>query len=399
MKRLGYLCGAPRVSTRPDAEAGGPRTQALGVIGGFKALGWEVKPFVLGDRLPPVIAGKGTDKLMTANPVITLMTDLTRIGLGVINARRCRRELGGQVDWVYERFATLQSLGWIFQRKGVPWILETSGPFYHEAKEERKSLLLTGLARRLEVEAYRQCDVLVCVSQALKEFVIRECGIDAKKIIVAPCGVDTAFFDASLYPPHRIFENFTVGYVGFLIAWQGLDILFQAVSELKKEGLSINVVVVGDGPARREWECLANDLDLTECVRFTGRISLDEVPAYIAGFDLGYSGHLPLKIGSMYHSPLKLYEYMAMGKPVLASAHDDACRLVEGKRTGFLYHPGDVQDLKRALREAYQARPNLVEIGEMARQEIVKNHSWVARIREMVSQTEEILGVGTSHEA
>lgn len=394
MRRLGYLCGAPRVSTRPDAEAGGPRTQALGVIGGFEALGWEVKPFIAGDRLPPAVAGKGAEGMMTASPVNTLMADLARMGLGAFNARRCWRELGGQVDWVYERFATLQSLGWIFQRKGVPWILETNGPFFYEAKAERKSLLLTGLARRLEMEAYRQCDVLVCVSRALKEIVIRECGVDPKKVVVAPCGVDTAFFDASGHPPRRFFENFTVGYVGLLIAWQGLDLLFEAVGELKGEGLLIHVVVVGDGPARHEWECLAKELDVGDCVRFVGRVPLDEVPGYIAGFDLGYSGQLPLKIGSMYHSPLKLYEYMAMGRPVLASAYDDARGLVEGKGTGFLFTPGDARDLKRALREAYHARPDLGEMGEGARQEVIRNHSWTARIREMVLQTEEILGRG-----
>jgi len=96
---------------------------------------------------------------------------------------------------MYERFAVLQALGWVFKRDGIPWILETSGLYSDEAKTERNSLVLTGVARRLEVFAYGRCDVLVCVSAALKELVVEKTGVDPEKILVVPNGVDAAFFD------------------------------------------------------------------------------------------------------------------------------------------------------------------------------------------------------------
>ncbi len=391
-KRLGYLSAAPRVSTRPDAEAGGPRAHVLGVIRAFESLGWSVNRFIVGDRMPKGVAGGGSEKALSGSRVRTLAADLARLSLGGLNAFRARRELSGKVDWVYERYAVLQSLGWVFGRSGIPWILETSGLYSDEAKTERNSLVLTGVARRLEVFAYGRCDVLVCVSQPLKELVVRKTGVREDKILVVPNGVDAAFFDPTLHEPRRLFEGFTVGFVGSLLAWQGLDRLLHAVAALRAEGLPVHVAVVGDGPAREGWERLARELGiLGEAVRFVGRAPLDEVPGYIAGFDAGFSGQQGMKIGAMYHSPLKLYEYLSMGKPIVATAYDDARTLVRDTDAGFLFEPGDTEDLQRALREAYSSREAFPEAGRRAREEVLRRHSWEARLRETIPKVEEIL--------
>ena len=390
--KLGYLSAAPRVSTRLDAEAGGPRSHVLGVIRAFEALGWKVERFIVGDRMPKGVAGGGSEKALSGSRARTLAADLARLALGAANAFRARRELSGKVDWVYERYAVLQALGWIFQRDGIPWILETSGLYSEEAKTERNSLVLTGVARKLEGFAYERCDVLVCVSQPLKELVVRKTGIREDKILVVPNGVDAAFFDPTLHEPRRLFEGFTVGFVGSLLAWQGLDRLLHAVSALRAEGLPICVAVVGDGPAREGWEGLAQKLGLSEeAVRFVGRAPLDEVPGYVAGFDVGFSGQQGMKIGAMYHSPLKLYEYLSMGKPIVATAYDDARNLVRDTGAGFLFKPGDTEDLKRALREAYRSRETFEEAGRRAREEVLRRHSWEARLKAMIPKVEEIL--------
>ncbi len=364
----------------------------LGVIRAFEALGWSVNRFIVGDRMPKGVAGGGSEKALSRSRLRTLAADLARLGLGAFNAFRARRELSGKVDWVYERYAVLQSLGWAFQRDDTPWILETSGLYSDEAKTERNSLVLTGVARRLEIFAYGRCDVLVCVSQPLKELVVRKIGVREDKILVVPNGVDAAFFDPSVHEPRRLFEGFTIGFVGSLLAWQGLDHLLRAVAELRTEGLPIHVAVVGDGPARGEWEGLARELGiLGKAVRFVGRAPLDEVPGCIAGFDAGFSGQQGMKIGSMYHSPLKLYEYLSMGKPIIATAYDDARNLVRDTGAGFLFQPGEAEDLKQALREAYGARETFPEAGWRAREEVLRLHSWEARLGDMIPKVEEIL--------
>lgn len=126
-------------------------------------------------------------------------------------------------------------------------------------------------------------------------------------------------------------------------------------------------------------------------MRFVGRVPSDEAPGYIAGFDVGFSGQQGMKIGAMYHSPLKLYEYLSMGKPVIASAFDDARRLLGGGDAGFLFAPRDTEDLARAMKEAYHARSSFAGLAVPLREEILRHHSWEARVREMIPRVERIL--------
>ncbi|MEW5860886.1 MAG: glycosyltransferase [Cyanobacteriota bacterium] len=390
-RRLGYLSAAPRASTRPDAEVGGPRSHMLGVMRAFEALQWQVKPFIVGDRVPSSWVTKGSERAVTGGFFRTLISDLIRLNMGALNARRAWQELGQQVDWVYERRAALQSLGWIFTRHGIPWILETNSPLFYESKAERKNVVLSQLERWLEIKAYQECDILVCVTEALKEIIVREANIPPDKVIVLPNGVDTSVFNPEHHQPKRVFDNFTIGFVGVLYAWQGIEDLLEALHELRTEGLDMSLVIIGDGQMRTQWEALSQNLGLTNNVKFVGQVPWNEVPAYIAGFDVGYSGHVKLQIGKMYHSPLKIYEYMAMGKPVLASAFEDAQRVLREGETGFLFQSGDKQELKSALVKAYKSQASLAEMGRQAHEEILLNHSWIARVETLIKTVDQIL--------
>ena len=142
--RLGYLSAAPTVSTRPDAYSAGPRAHILGVVNGFRAQGWRVDPFIVGDRVGQKIT-KGTLQAgLERWPALRLAGDAARLLLAARNRRAAWAELGGRVDWVYERFATMQVLGRRFKKAGIPWILETQGLFYYETRVERSTVGLPG---------------------------------------------------------------------------------------------------------------------------------------------------------------------------------------------------------------------------------------------------------------
>lgn len=390
-RRLGFLAAAPRISTRPDAEMSGPRSRVLGIIKGFKTLGWHVETFIVGDRVSQKWSARGSGEAISKGFFRTLIVDFMRLGLGLMNSWRSYRELKNQVDWVYEYAATLQCLGWIFQRQGIPWILQAEALLFYEAKAERKALVLDGLAKWIEIKAYQQCDVLACVSETLKEILVRDYGVDSKKIVLLPNGVDIDFINPDLHLEKRLFSGFTVGFIGSLYAWAGLDFLLIAIAELRREGLDISLVIVGDGAMEAEWKKQSQELGIESHVAFLGRVPWQDIPQYIAGFDVGYSGQVQLQMGKMYLSPMKLYEYMAMAKPVIASAFEDAQRLISDRQTGFLFHSGDADDLKRTLSEAYQKRASLPEMGRLARMEIVKNHSWTARVQHLITGAEKIL--------
>ncbi len=386
-RRLGFLSGGPHISTLPDAKTIAARAHISGVIRAFERLGWEVEPFIVGDRVPRRLVTVSPKQSPMRRFLFALVADLILPALGVMNAQRAWRELGERVDWVYERHYPFNAMGWAFKRHGVPWILETNDPFFYEGAKET-NIALPGLARRLGIRAYEECDVLVCVSETLKEIVVREAGIPSEKIVVIPNGVDTAVFSAERYEPKRVFDEFTVGYVGGLHPRQGLEPLIEALSELRAEGSEISLVMVGDGPMRASWEALARRLGIMEHVAFVGRIPWQEVPRFIAGFDLAYSGQVRMYEREMYNSPLKLYEYMAMAKPVVASDFEDARRVVRNEETGFLFQPGNKEDLKRALKRAYELRDELPRMGAKAREEVVSAHDWLVRVRDIISAVE-----------
>lgn len=349
-----------------------------------------MKPFIAGDRVPRKWILEGTEQAAGAGFFHKLAADLLRVVMGLVNGWRALRELHGGVDWVYERSSVFQALGWFFKKRGVPWILEVNAPFFYEAAIERRSIVLNRIARWLEVRAYRECDVLVCVSDALKEILVLETGVHPEKILVLPNGVDTTFFDPERCKPERFFEGFTVGFVGSLLAWQALDLLLEAVKELRMQGMDISLVIAGDGIMREAWEKEVRRLNLSRNVVFTGWVLPQRVPQLISGFDVGYSGQIRMQVGAMYHSPIKIYEYMAMSTPVIASAFEDAHRVVRDGETGFLFESGNKSDLRRALAEAYRNRGELHEIGRRAREEVVAHHSWVARVKTLISSIERI---------
>src|SRR5262249_7621145 len=144
------------------------------------------------------------------------------------------------------------------------------------------------------------------ISQALADRLISEMGVPASKIAVISNGVDVHRFDPARITPHRLAEEFTVLFVGSLASWQGLGVFLRAAARLP-----IHVVIAGDGPERSALEKMGN-------ARFLGRVAPDQVPELMAGADVCFSGH------SAFRSPLKLYEYMAMGRPVVSSAVPDA---------------------------------------------------------------------------
>lgn len=388
--KLGYLSGAPRVSTHPDAEMVGPRTHIFGVMRAFDALGWEVKPFIVGDRVPPSWIVKGSENNLRRNKFNIFLADLLRLGMGIVNARIAYHEIGEDVNWVYERLSTFQSLGWIFKKKGKLWILETNAPLFIEAKSDRNAIVLNSIAKYFEIQAYQNCDVLVCISDNLKEIIVEHADISPRKVIVIPNGVDVSIFDPSIVQPIRYFSSFTIGFVGNLASWQGVGLLLDVFRDIRQEDFDINLVIVGDGPLKQEMEEKVNQFNLNKYVKFTGFVPQQKVPEYIAGFDIGYTGQTQRTESRMYCSPIKLYEYMAMGIPAIASDYEDTRRVITDG-SGYLFKIEDSEDLKRVIMNAYQDKKNLSQMGVKARDEIILHHSWDARVMKLIEEIDKYI--------
>ena len=386
---IGYLSGAPRVSTRDESESVGPRAHVVGMIRGFEMCGLEVRRFIVGDRAAKAASGPGTERMLSSSLAVRAAADIARLGIRFAAQVMARRRLGHDLRFVYERFGAFQALGRAFQRRGVPWVLETNALYFIEALSDRRAILFWRLERLLELRAYRQCDVLVVISSSLRDQVI-EAGVH-REMLVVPNGVEASLFDSVERPLRREGEARVV-FVGSAISAQGVDVLLHAVAILREQQVPIKCLIVGDGPELGAWKTMALDLKLGPIVEFVGRVPWSEVPRITTSCDVGFVGPRPTSTSSMYHSSLKLYEYLASGLSVVARREPEVVRLLEG--TGYIFEPDDPASCADAIQAAIIDRRNDPELPERARS-LARRESWQARAESVITEvTSRLAGAG-----
>lgn len=381
-----YLSGAPRVSTHEKTTLPGPRSHILGVIKGFEQNGFIVDKYIVGDINLKVSTLKNIDKKMSNIFLVRFVADILRIYSSVKHNRLSYNKYVSTIDIVYERFGVFQSMGYLFKKRAKKlWILETNGIQFLEAKFDRNSIYLYETCKKLEIKAYRECDYLVCISNELKFMLISQLNIDSQKIIVIPNAVDSERFDNKNCLVIRKFKGFTIGFVGELANWSGIDLLLKAVKLVVDDGFDVHLSIIGDGIMKDSYISLINDLGLGDRVDLLGRIDWNEIPKYINGFDFAFSGQLKLKGGKMYLSPLKLYEYISMGKPIIAANFEDSSSLIKHMETGVLFKSGDLESLVDSIRIAYSDINYFKENALRCRDKLIEKHTWKARVSDLLT--------------
>jgi glycosyltransferase involved in cell wall biosynthesis len=384
MPRLTYLSGAPRVSTDPDAEAGGARVHVLGIIHGFESLGWVVQAYVAGDKLPRFVTGQGSEILLSTAAHRALMADLLRIAANTVNGW-ATRSLIADTDLVYERYGAFQCLGRTFQESGIPWILETQGIEFHNRYKTSRTTALEALQRRNEFRTYRSCDGIVCSTADVKREIVDWTGVRPENILILPNAVDSAIYNPARFTPERTFDEFTVGFVGRLYPWQGLDLLLHALQVVKESGEpALRAVIIGDGIERQRLEALADRLGIQPEVRFVGHVSDRRSVELLLGCEVSYVGHQRSVDGRLPFSPIKLYESLSLGVPVVAPRESAFTAVIREGETGFFFVPNDARSLLDSLLAAYNAKDRLMDMGRHARKDAVRDHGWTQRVETLL---------------
>ncbi len=222
-----------------------------------------------------------------------------------------------QPDVIYERYNLYLLAGVLLKRRlGIPLLLEVNAPLVFERSQHSGGLALPGLARWAEGLAWRSADTVLPVTQVLAGHVAAY-GVPDGRIAVIPNGINRAHFAVSPAPTfakaqHGLADRLVLGFTGFVREWHGVDrvIRWMATSAAPS---NLHLVIVGDGPVRADLEAQARQLKVSERVRFTGVIHREQVPAWVAAFDIALQ---PAVVP--YASPLKLMEYLVMGKAIIA---------------------------------------------------------------------------------
>ena len=236
---------------------------------------------------------------------------------------------------------------------------------------------------------------IVVVSEALQADLLAR-GFAPERIRVNPNGVDGDVFSpgALRLSGRRALqvqpEDVLIGFVGSFSLWHGIPVLQQAIVRLLStaQPCRLRFVLMGDGLLHSEMRSALAHYEQSGGVIFTGALPPAKVVEYLDASDILLSPHIPMPDGSRFFgSPTKLFEYMAMGKAIIASRLEQLAEVLNHDETGWLVTPGDVEELARAIVQLALDPAKREALGSAARRAALKNHSWKQNVAVALDMT------------
>lgn len=254
-------------------------------------------------------------------------------------------------DLIYERYSLWSAAGCrAGGRLGVPVVTEVNAPLVLEQAAFR-SLVLEDEARAVEAEVLGRSTALAAVSRQVGDY-LAGAGADPARVHVIGNAVDTRHFHpgvAAAAIPGLREDAFVVGFTGSLKMWHGVDTLLEAFRLFREAESRAHLLICGDGPKAGWIEGFVAGARLERAVTLSGWVDHDRLPGLIARMDLATAPYPESE--AHYFSPLKLYEYLAIGRPVVASHIGQTAELLDGSEAAVLLPPGDAAALARAMAE------------------------------------------------
>ena len=297
-------------------------------------------------------------------------------------------------DFIYERASLYSTAGVALAHElNVLLVVELNAPLAVEQSAYRATGL-GELAAQAERWALLQADAVLTVSAPLRDYVV-SLGVELGRVQVVPNGVDATLFhpappEPSIRARWGLGNGPVLGFVGGLRRWHGVEALPTLLERLVQRYRGLRLVIVGDGPLRGELEHTLKERGLTRSVVFTGSLPHEEVADLIRQFDVALAPYSKPE-HAFYFSPLKLFEYMACGVPVVAAALGQIAEIVRDGETGLLYPPDELDALTAAC-DRLLADPALRQrLGQAAAKEVHGLYTWDRNAARVVELTRALI--------
>jgi glycosyltransferase involved in cell wall biosynthesis len=379
---------------------GGALTHIEGILGGFRRAGLRVGLLTrvpLPERLQAVV-----DDVEVAPPLSEasrLTWDTEQLGANA-SLRRAGLALARRLEpsFVYQRHCPFLLAGAdLAESLRVPLVLEWNGSELWIRRNwqsdgavahRRVSRLLDPLVGAMERNVVSRAALVCAVSQVAADMATAA-GADPSKAVVVPNAVDIDSVDAALAGTsgERDRPGVLLGWAGSFGPWHGAEMAVRALGKLPAE---ISLRMIGAG---NEWEAcrrLAESLGVADRVEMTGALPRSLALQKLSECDLLLSPHTPLRDQPFFGSPTKIFEYMALGKPIVVSRLGQLGELFEDGVNARLVTPGDVDDLADAVMSVVRSPDRGRALGEAARRMAEREHTWDTRARTLV----EAVGLG-----
>ena len=260
---------------------------------------------------------------------------------------------------------------------GAQCVCEVNGepvPDWSESDRTRKRILRHWLASF----ALSRCDRVVVLTEGLRDLVVRRYRVTAERVAVLPSGTDTSLFvpQDTAACRRRIglgLEQDYIGFVGSFYRYQGLQCLLDAMAIIRRTLPSVDLLLVGDGEAAQELKQQADRLALNSCITWAGRIPYQEVPTWIGAMTLCVA---PFRGDRGETSPVKIFDYLACGKPVIASAVPSVSSTFLQEAGVVFVPPDDPAALAQMVLTLLNDPERQVHMADQGRRFVEQGYSW-----------------------
>jgi glycosyltransferase involved in cell wall biosynthesis len=295
-------------------------------------------------------------------------------------------------DVVYIRWRQNIFWGRLFGGRNYKIVFECNTPptMSLQYNSCRSGKIIKKLTRTLDKKICIYSDLVSAVSDTVRNFLVEEVGCDENKIIVNPNGVDTRRFSPEGNNHRDKYgigtDNIVIGYTGLFRPQHGIEILIKAFKDLNKEQSGrLRLIIIGSGENDYERKLKNMAIDDKDII-FTGKVPFNSMPSYLRTCDIMVSPQIPLN-GEIFHqSPIKLYEYMAAGRPVIASNIGQMNDVINDGFNGLLFESGNIKSLSNRLAELISDYNLRKALSENARREAVELYSWKNNIKRITGR-------------
>lgn len=311
--------------------------------------------------------------------------ELAELSYSLVAYRRLAKKISVfQPDAIYERYNLYLLAGiWAKRKYRLPLILEVNAPMAVE-RQEYGGLALPKLASWVERHVWRHADYVLPVTEVLAEYIAAQ-GVDRSRIVVIPNGIN---FDQYRDLPtsdeaktrYGLQGRLVIGFTGFVREWDRLDRIMHWIAQTGA-AYNTHLLVIGDGPARVEIETCAAKLGVSDRLTFTGAVRREEVPRISVAFDIALQTALV-----PYASPLCLFEYLALGKAIVAPDQPNHHEILRNGEDSLLYDPNDPQGIEKALNTLLNDKELRTQIACQAEKVIsTKGLEWKSHAKRIIS--------------